>query len=122
MTVTLDGYTLGVEDFDEDMNAVGVDYPAWENGAFLNKAKVYGSFRRWSLTCSEANVTRTDSPAKHLQSHLETGAPVAFAVDEGDAHTVTSVNVYVKSLRVRYPKGFLATSKYRRFTIIIQET
>ncbi len=122
MTVTLDGYTLGVEDFDEDMNAVGVDYPAWENGAFLNKVKVYGSFRRWTLTCSETNVTWTNSAAKHLQTHLETGVPVAFAADEGDAHTVTSVNVYVKSLRVRYPKGFVTGSKYRRFTITVQET
>src|SRR4030042_6513377 len=100
MTVTLDGYTLGVEDFDEDMNAVGVDYLAWENGSFVNKAKVYGSFRRWTLTCSETNVNWANSAAKHFQGHLESGIPMAFVVDEGDTHGVASVNVYIKSIRV----------------------
>ena len=28
-----------------------------------------------------------------------------FVVDDGDIHSVTSVNVYIKAVRIRYPKG-----------------
>jgi len=122
MTVTLDGYTLGVEDFDEAMDAVSAEWPVWENGALVNKVKVYGSFRKWTLVCGETNVAWTDSAAKHFQSHLESGVTVAFAVDQGDVHSVISVNVYIKAVRVHYPKGFITATKYRRFTVSIQET
>jgi len=122
MTVTLDGYTLLVESFDEAMEAVAAEYPVWEDGALVNKVKVYGSYRKWVLTCSETDTTWTDSAAKHFQSHLESGEPVAFVVDQGDVHSVASVNVYIKSLRVTYPRGFTTAAKHRRFTATIQET
>ncbi|MEM2921748.1 MAG: hypothetical protein QXF26_05460 [Candidatus Bathyarchaeia archaeon] len=122
MTVTLDGYTLLVESFEENMDAVAAEYPAWEDSSLVNKFKVYGSYRRWTLTCSELDTDWTSSAANHFQSHLESGEPVVFTVDEGDTHQVSSVNVYIRSLKITYPKGFVTASKHRRFTITIQES
>ena len=120
MAITLDGKNLNVRDFDESVKAVRTDWDAWEEESYVRKVKIYGAVRSWVLECFEEGIAWTDSSAKHFQEKAEAGSAVSFQVSGLSTHAVNT-NIYIMSVEVRYEGGISDATKYRVFSLRLQE-
>ena len=118
MTFTLDGKSLTVLSFGEDLEAVDFQWDTFESEAYKREIHVYGKVKTWTLECLETDVTWTNSAAKHLQTKLITGDAVTFVVAEGDLHAV-SVSVKVLGVDIVYEE--IADKNIRHFSLQLQE-
>ena len=120
MAITLDGKALNVRDFDESVKTVRTEWDAWEEESYVRKVKVYGAVKSWVLGCFEEGVSWTDSAAKHFQEKAEAGGAVSFQVSGLSTHAVNT-NVYILNVEARYEGGVSDATKYRVFSIQLQE-
>ena len=120
MTITLDGKTLNVRDFDESVRTVRTEWDAWEGESYVRKVKVYGTVKTWVLECFEEGISWSDSAAKHFQEKAEAGNFVSFLVSDLSTHSVITT-VYILNVEVRYEGGISDETKYRVFTVHLQE-
>jgi len=118
MTITLNGKTLIVTDFQENVEAVSVQWDTWESGQYKRKYKAYGAVKTWTLECIEENVAWTNSAANDFQQKAESGDYVAFVVDEGNRHQINT-NVYILNVDLRL--DLVGTQNIRHFIIKLQE-
>ncbi len=123
MTVSIDGKTLKVEGggIQENVKPVGTFVDRWIDASYRKEVKIFGIIRSWMLRCYEENVAWGSSVAKHLQEKAKDGNAVAFSIDEGSLHSVSSANVYILEVDVDYPRGSKPTSFVRYFTLKLQE-
>jgi len=122
-TCIIDSKPLNVEGggVEENAEAVGSFADKWIAGEYKKEAKILGSIRSWTLACFEEDVTWANSVAKHLQDKMKAGGSVTFSLEEGNMHTITTLNVYVLDVSVRYGKGGKSAKFMRRFTVKLQE-
>jgi len=118
MTITLDSLALTVLGLEETKSPVAIFNDIWESGAYKQTITVFGSVKRWSLSCVEKDIAWANSAANHLQGHANDGASLSFSVSEGDLHTV-STNVKVLRVSVRYAE--IGTANVRYFSLELQE-
>ena len=123
MTVTLDTKTLNVEGggIEETVEPVGSFVDRWINGEYKKEAKIFGVIRSWILRCYEDNIAWASSNAKYFQDKAKVGDAVSFSMDEGNLHQVSSTNVYILGVGVRYSRGAKASQFVRFFTLKLQE-
>ena len=121
--VMIDGKILDVEGggIIEGEEVVGTFVDKWQNASYAKEAKIFGTIRLWTLPCYENNVAWTNSAAKYLQDKAKDGNAVSFSIDEGNLHQVTSTNVYILGVAVRYGRGAKASQFVRFFTLKLQE-
>ncbi|MCL4436132.1 MAG: hypothetical protein M1503_10120 [Thaumarchaeota archaeon] len=116
MTVTLDDKTLNVSKLEEKTEIVYSTSDVWESGAYKRKIGVVGTVRKWSLLCTEDNVTWANSNANYFQTVAKNNTEVVLTITE-PPHNI-SIVVHVIDVNVAYEPG---TPGHRIFSIVIQE-
>lgn len=118
MATTLDGKTLTVTKWGENVQTVASQYDAWVSSAYKRKVKVYGIIRGYSIDCVEQNVVWASSLANYFEQTALNGTSVVFFSDQA-VRPVSSVSVYV--LNVSWTVENVGGQNIRRFTLTLQE-
>lgn len=116
--MTLDGQSLNVTDWAEELSLLSTSFDKWENGSAKRKLTVHGYVRSWTLECIEQDVAWASSRVKYFEEKAATGAILAF-VSSLTVRNVSSTNV--KIVRLTFSAKDLATQNIRIFSIELQE-
>jgi hypothetical protein len=118
LSVTLDGQSLNVTDWAEDLQLLSTSFDKWENGSAKRKLTVHGYVRSWTLECIEQDVAWASSRVKYFEEKAAAGAILAFASTLA-VRNVSSTNVQV--VRVSFSANDLANQNVRIFSLELQE-
>ncbi len=119
MSVTLDGQSLNVTDWAEDLSLLSTSFDKWENGSAKRKLTVHGYVRSWTLECIEQDVAWASSRVKYFEEKAATGSILAF-VSTLAIRNVSSTNV--KIIHVGFSANDVASQNIRSFSLELQET
>jgi len=118
LATTLDGKTLTVTKWGENVQTVASQYDAWVSSTYKRKIKVYGIIRGYSIDCIEQNVDWATSLANYFEAVALAGNSVILFSD-ASVRPVASVTVYV--LNVAYTLENLGGKNIRKVTLTLQE-
>jgi len=117
MTVTLDGKTLDVKSFGENVEVMHAQWDAWISGWYYRRVKVRGIYRVWTLDCLENDVAWASSQVKDFEANAAWGTHLTFIVTD----EVRVINTIVMILGVQIHVADLAGKNIRYFTLTLQE-
>jgi hypothetical protein len=119
MGTTLDGQSLTVTKWGEDVSVQASQWDAWSGSSYKRKVKVYGIVRTYTVDCIENAVAWASSLANRFETTALNGSTVAFFSDQAVRPVNPSVNVYV--LKVSWTLENIAGKNVRKFTLTLQE-
>jgi hypothetical protein len=123
-TVTLGGISLNIEDkgFHEIKQLIISEWKGWSTtvSRVVNKLRIRGAYRTWTLDCYESEVDWASSILPTLQAMAQTNTAYTLIIALDILHQVTC-SVKVRSADVVYPSGTNVMSRYRRFEVISEE-
>jgi hypothetical protein len=118
MGTTLDGQSLTVTKWGEDVSVQASQWDAWSGSSYKRKVKVYGIVRTYTVDCIENAVTWASSLVNRFETTAVNGNTVVFSSDQA-VRPVSSVSVYV--LKVSWTLENIAGKNVRKFTLTLQE-
>ena len=118
-STTLDGQTLIVTKWSEDVVVQASNWDGWNSGGYKRKLKVYGIVRTYVLDCIEQNVAWASSIASYFEGVAQNGSSVIFSTNL-PVRPVGGASVYV--LDVNFTMEKLGTQNVRKVTLRLQET
>lgn len=121
--VTLAGkkIKLRINGISQSTLPVAIFKDQWKSEAYSKKAKVFGTFRKWTLKCSESNTPWEECIAKHLEDNMDTNETVKLVIDRAPMHSVTETNVYIIGLEINYKESKTTSHFEREFDVSLQE-
>jgi hypothetical protein len=119
MGTTLDGQSLTVTKWGEDVSVQASQWDAWSGSSYKRKLKVYGIVRTYTVDCIENAVAWASSLANRFETTAQNGSTVVFYSDQA-VRPVSNVYVYV--LKVSWTLENTAGKNVRKFTLTLQET
>lgn len=118
MSVSLDGQSLIVTDWEEELELLSTSFDKWEDGVAKRKIAVHGFVRSWKLECVEQDVAWSSSRVKYFEEKAAAGTTIAF-VSSLTVRAVSSTNV--KVLRVGFCASEVAAQNIRSFSLELLE-
>lgn len=118
MSVSLDGQTLSVVDWDESLELMSTVFDKWEGGSTKRNMMVHGYVRCWRIDCVEQDVAWASSLVKYFQEKASAGSILAF-VSTLAVRNVGSTNVKVTG--VGFSARDVAAQNIRNFTLQLLE-
>jgi hypothetical protein len=118
MGTTLDGQTLTVTKWGEDVTTAASQWDAWSGSSYKRKVKVYGIVRTYTIDCIEKAIAWASSLVNRFETTAANGTTVVFYSDQA-VRPVSSVNVYV--LKVSWTLENVGGQNIRKFTLTLQE-
>ncbi len=118
MGTTLDGQSLTVTKWGEDVSVQASQWDAWSVSSYKRKVKVYGIVRTYIINCVEQAVAWASSIVNRFETTAANGTTVVFFSDQA-VRPVSSVSVYV--LKVSWTLENIGGQNIRKFTLTLQE-
>ena len=118
MSVTLDGQTLNVTNWDGDLVPLSTMSDKWENGTCKRDMAVHGYVRTFKLDCFEQDVAWASSLLKYFEEKAAAGAVLAFASTLA-VRNVSGTNVKITG--VGFSARDVAAQNLRNFSLKLQE-
>lgn len=118
MSVTLDGQSLNVVNWDESLELLSTMFDKWESGTAKRKITVHGFVRTFKIECVEQDVAWASSLVKYFEEKAAAGALLAFA-STLSVRNVSSTNVKITG--VSFSASDVAAQNVRGFVLQLME-
>lgn len=120
MGTTLDGQSLNILKWAEDVTTIAGQFDSWSSGSgsVVRKLVAYGIIRTYTLDCVEKDIAWASSQVLQFENDASAGTSVTFFSDAA-LRNVSNVNVKVMGVSVTMEK--LGLQNIRYFTVKLQE-
>jgi hypothetical protein len=122
--VTLGGISLNLSDkgFRETKQLIASEWKGWDAtlGRAINKLRIHGAYRTWSLDCFEYETDWASSIIPTLQAMAQGNTSYTLIIALDILHQVVC-SVKVRRAQLLYPSGTNVTSRHREFQVVCEE-